>query len=305
MNGHIEQRKTKLMMRTMKDKRDSLIWQDKIDEESMEFTKGEIMAKLIATIDENQYPHLSFITSNIAISPKKIKWGEFVRGKSKGNVVKRPKQGFLYMNINPPFKFLQAKAKFDHDSESGEDAEEFNQMKLFRYNTYMRVYRVFFNKLISARRLRKISILGLAKGALFNLFGVGEKTGLPENRLNDVGNRLFSKPFYPKFISYLDPSDGYPVIFPIFQARAVEKKKIVIPFTDFKRDLQEMPERCKVSMFALDFEGLNQMLKGSFTKISEKKAVVDIDIVYNSMPPIPGRLYPQKAPIEKVENFSL
>ena len=70
-------------------------WNTQLSKEDVDFTKPEIMAKLLATIDSEGNPHLSMITSNIAVSPDTVKWGEFTRGTCKGNVVKNSKQGML------------------------------------------------------------------------------------------------------------------------------------------------------------------------------------------------------------------
>ena len=288
----------------MSNKTEFLKWNLKLNDDAVKFTKPEIMAKFVSTIDKEGYPHLSFITSNIAISPEVVKWGEFTRGMSKGNVVKNPKQGMLYMTVAMPFKFLQIKADLDYVSMEGDDAVEFNTMNLFRYNTYMRVYRIFFNKIHAARHIRGIGLFGIVKGILQNLFKIGGKTGKVENRLQELGNRLFKGMIFPKFISYIDPSDGYPVIVPLFQARAVENKRIVFNLAQFKEDLLQIPVGAKVSVFAMDFETVTQMVKGKFLGIHKKRGIVDIDVVYNSMPPLIGEMYPNLSVREKVTEFS-
>ncbi|MHA1602837.1 MAG: hypothetical protein ACTSVL_03865 [Promethearchaeota archaeon] len=277
-------------------------WMPKLTPEAVKFTQPEIMAKFISTIDSNGYPHITLLTSNKAVSQTLMKWGEFTKGQSKGNVVKNPKHAVLYMTVKMPFRFLQAKVHLDSISLEGDDAVDFNTMALFRYNTYMRVYRVFFNKIIGASRIRNISLLGLVKGIFRGLFGVGGKTGTVENRLNTLGDKLFSGMVFPKFISYID-SDGYPIIIPVFQARGVESKRIIIPLTQFKADLIAIPKGAKVSMIAMDFETVSQMIKGTFLGIEKNKATIDIEQVYNSMPPKMGEIYPNKKKLEKITQF--
>jgi len=274
-------------------------WNPTLSPEAVEFTKPEIMAKVLSTIDSEGYPHLTMITSNIAISPSYVKWGEFTHGKSKGNVVKNHKQGMIYMTAAMPFRFLQVKADLDYISMEGDD--DFNTMTLFRYNTYLRVYRVFFNKIHAAGPIRDLSLLGIVKGILVNLFRIGGKTGKVEHRLEKLGKRLFTGPVFPKFLSYLDPADGYPVIIPLFQARAVENKLIVFNLVQFKEDLLQIPEGAKVSVFAMDMETVSQMVKGTFLGFQSKRGIIDIEYVYNSMPPLAGELYPNKFTREKVK----
>ncbi|WP_457559092.1 hypothetical protein [Candidatus Harpocratesius sp.] len=288
----------------MKETNDELQWFPQLDDKDIKFTHTEIMAKFVASIDTNGYPHLSFITSNKAISPNIVKWGEFTKGMSKTNVLTNPKQGFLYMTAEMPFRFLQIKADLDYISNEGEDAVDFNQMSLFRYNTYMRIYKVYFNKVKSARKCRKISLWGIIKGILSNLnpFRYRGKTGTTEMRVGAVGKRLFSGLIFPKFISYID-NDGYPVIIPCFQARIVENKRIIIPFSQFSNDLHQIPAGAKVSMFAMDFETVTQMIKGTYLGVQKKMGIVDIEVVYNSMPPKVGEIYPNKAKMGKITEF--
>ncbi len=287
----------------MTEKKNEMQWKTELSSEEIEFTTPEVMAKFVSTIDEEGYPHITFITSNVAISAKRIKWGEFTRGRSKGHVVKRPQQGIIYMNVAPPFKFLQAKVKLESWSLEGSDAEDFNKMMLFRYNTYMRVYRVFFNDLVAARPLRSIPLMGIVKGVIQNKLKSYAKTGMPEPRLEKVGTSVFNGALNPKFLSYID-TDGYPVIIPVFQARAVEGKTIAVPYTQFKTDLNAIPEGSKVSVFAMNFESINQMIKGTVKIKDSWGLAIDIEKIYNSMPPKTGYLYPKKEIKEKVTMFA-
>ncbi len=87
-------------------------WSSEISKEGIEFTQPDIMLKLISTIDDRGWPHITLISSNRAISKDKIVWGAFTEGTSKKYVKKRPKQGIFFMNTDMPFKFLQVKADF-------------------------------------------------------------------------------------------------------------------------------------------------------------------------------------------------
>jgi hypothetical protein len=277
-------------------------WQTQISADGVTFTHPEIMAKMIATIDPEGFPHLTMITSNKAISPSIVKWGEFTRGLSKKYVKENPKQGVLYMTALMPFKFLQAKIHFHHLSREGDDAVDFNMMHLFRYNTYMRIYTTYFNDVIAARPIRDISLMGITKGILWNLFNHPGKTGSFEQRLSPLGCSLFIGPINPKFISYID-TDGYPIIFPAFQARAIEGKRILVPMTQFGGDIQAISDGAKVSVFAMDMETVSQMTKGILLEKNSKYAVIDITSVYNSMPPKMGEIYPHKQTRPKITNF--
>ena len=210
------------------------------------------------------------------------------------------------MTAEMPFKFLQVKIDYDSLSLEGKDAEDFNQMSLFRYNTYMRIYRVFFNKVRAVSPIRKIPLTGITRGIVANLGGRRKfKTGTKEKRLPDVGMELFNGPIYPKFISYLDPTDGYPVIIPCFQIRAIEHKTLTFTLSQFKKDLKAIPENAKVAAFVMDFELRTMLVKGTYLGVQKGRGQIDIEQVYNSMPPKFGYIYPKLEVKEKVTDFSL
>ncbi|NHJ04245.1 MAG: hypothetical protein EAX90_05445 [Candidatus Heimdallarchaeota archaeon] len=288
----------------MKEKKNELRWSSELSNKEVEFTFPEIMAKMIATIDKNDYPHITMISSNKAINKNIVKWGQFTEGLSKKNILENPKQGILFMTAEMPFKFLQIKVDYDYYSTEAEDAADFNQIDLMRYNVYMRIHKTYYNKIKAARKIRNISLLGIVKGIIVNLFGKRKfKTGKIEKRLPDFGMKLFNGPIFPKFIAYLDPQDGYPIVIPCFQARAIEHKKIIIPFSQFKNDLEQIPENAKVAIFVMDFELETMMIKGIYKGKEKRCGVIEIDQVYNTMPPKPGYIYPELDMRKKVTEF--
>ena len=118
-------------------KKNLLRWSSEISDEGIEFTQPDIMLKLISTIDDRGWPHITLISSNRAINKKQIVWGAFTEGTSKKYVKKRPKQGIFFMTAEMPFKFIQVKAEFSHTTSEGEDLEHFNKSQLMRYFTYV------------------------------------------------------------------------------------------------------------------------------------------------------------------------
>lgn len=288
----------------MKQKKTNLKWLPKLTQEAVEFTFPEIMAKIVGTIDSSGDPHITLISSNKAVNEETVKWGQFAEGLSKKNILDNPKQGLLFMTAETPFKFLQIKADYDFCSIEAEDAADFNQTDLMRYNVYMRVYKTYFSKVKAASVIQDIKLFGIIKGIIANLFGKRKyKTGKLEERLPKFGMELFNGPIFPKFIAYLDPKDSYPVIIPCFQARAIENKTIIFTLSQFKDDLRNIPEKAKVAVFVMDFEMESLLVKGTFQGFSGTRGIIDIEKVYNSMPPRQGYIYPEKEFRQKVTNF--
>ncbi|MHA1732049.1 MAG: hypothetical protein ACTSU5_08895 [Promethearchaeota archaeon] len=288
----------------MTKKRNLPAWEPELSPEAVEFTQPEVMVKFVAAISPSGYPHISLITCNEAIAPDTIKWGAFTEGRVKKYVREDPRQGILYMSAEMPFRFLQVKADFTHVSHEGADAEKFNQGMLLRYNTYLSVHTVYFNEVKAARPVRPLGLGGLVKGIVTPKGLKKFKTGTPEDRLPALAREMLGGPIVPKFLSYLDPGDGYPVVFPCFQARQVEGKTIVIPTTQFKEDLFEIPEGSKVAITAMDFDTRSIQAKGTLRWV-EGRGVVDVEEVHHGMPPLAGQIYPKLDVREKVTNFTL
>jgi len=290
---------------------ENITWSKELTKESIDFTAAELKLSFIATIDDRGWPHLTLITYNRAISNDQIVWGQFTEGLSKKLVLENPKQAILYMNISMPFKFLQVKCDFHHTSTEGKDLEYFNKLELMRYMTYVRIYKAYYENIIAATSLRSLPIMGIAKGIVKNLIGKGGlKTGIEENRLNVIGYKLFKGPINPKFISYIDPSDGYPIILPCLQITVADHNRLIFPLgSALKKDLKKIPLNTIVAVYAANFDLANQMINGEFIGFKKSRGItfgiIEIKEVYNSSPPLMGMIYPDRYHRPKVTSFSL
>ena len=286
-------------------------WSQELSEEAVEFTSVEVKLAILATIDPRGWPHLTLISFNKARSKNQVVWGQFTEGLSKKYVFENPKQGVTYMNIDMPFKFLQIKADFSHVETEGEDLVYFNNTKLMRYLTYVNIVRAFYEDIISCTQLRALPIGGIAKGIVKDILGKGGlKTGLDEKRLNVIGLKLFKGPINPKFIGYIDPSDGYPIVIPCIQLQAVDNNRLVFPIGSvLKEDLMQIPVDSKVAVFGANFDLASQLVNGTFVGIQKSRGikfgVIEIEEIYNSAPPLPGVIYPEIQTRPKVTNFHL
>lgn len=285
-------------------------WSSEFSNKAIEFTQPDVMLKLVATIDERGWPHLTIITSNRAISKDQIVWGQFTVGSSKENVLKNPKQGIIFMTGDMPFRILQIKADFTHTKTEGEHIDYFNNSNLMRYMTYMNVYKVYYNKVFAVSSIRTLPLGGIAKGIIKNLIGKGgAKTNLEEKRLNVIGNKIFGGKINPKFLGYIDPSDGYPIIIPVVQLLAADNNRLVFPPSALKEDLEAIPINSKVAILGMTMDLANQLVIGTFTGFHKfrgiRLGVIEIEEVYNSSPPIPGKYYPKLDVRPKITDFHL
>jgi len=285
-------------------------WTSEISKEGLEFTQPDIMLKLISSIDERGWPHVTLISSNRAIGKDRIVWGAFTEGLSKKYVIERPKQGIFYMTAEMPFKFLQAKVNFSHITKEGEDLEYFNQTQLMRYFTYVRTHTAYYNDIVAVTPIRNLSLFGIVKGIIKDIIGKGgAKTKLKEKRLNVIGHKLFAAPIAVRVISYIDPIDGYPTMIPCIQLQAADHNRLVFPPSVLKEDLYKIPINSKVAVFGMNFDFYNQVVKGTFTGFKRfrgiKFGVIEIEEIYNSTPPVPRVIYPKVESVPKVTEFHL
>lgn len=279
-----------------------------LSDELIKFTQPDIMVKLIATIDSRSWPHITLITSNHAIDKDHIVWGQFYAGTSKENVQKNPKQGIFYMTAGAPFKFIQVKADYTHTKTEGDDLEYFNQFDFFRYFTYINVYKVFYNNIIAVTPIRVLPPGNIPRKIVKAIIREA-KTNLEEKRLNVIGYKLFTDPIGVRAIAYIDPSDGYPIIIPHLQLNAVDHNRLYFPLTALKANFLQIPINSKVAVIGANFDMASQIVKGTFTGIQKfeetEYGLIEIEEIYNSSPPIVGKIYPEIETRPKVDKFTL
>ena len=283
-------------------------WDSEFSDELIEFTQPDIMVKLVSTIDSRGWPHLTIITSNRAKSRDQIVWGQFFAGTSKENVQKNPKQGIFYMTTESPFKFIQVKADFTHTKTEGEDLDYFNQSDFFRYFTYINVYKTFYNNVIAVTPIRDLPP-GSIPRKIIKAIEKEAKTNLEEKMLDVIGYKLFTNKIGVRAIAYIDPSDGYPIIIPHLQLNAVDHNRLYFPLTALKEDFLQIPVNSKVAVIGANFDMASQVVKGTFTGIQKfeetEYGLIDIEEIYNSSPPIVGKIYPKIESVPKVSDFHL
>jgi len=283
-------------------------WEDKLTDVAVDFTQPDIMMKLISTVDDKGWPHLTILTSNRAKSNNQIVLGEFCRGLSKEYIVKNKKVGAIFMSAEMPYRYLQVKAEFDHIETEGEDLEIFNKSQLMRYMTYMSVYKAYYCNVIKASPIKNLPLGGVVIGVLKALIGKGgAKRGLNERRLTVDGYKLFKGPINPKFLAYMDPEDSFPVIIPLIQLQAADYNRLIFPTSGLKQEIERIPINKPVAVIAMNLDLANQLAKGIFKGFKRfrgiKLGIIDIEEVYNSSPPIPGSIYPKLYERPKVEKF--
>ena len=285
-------------------------WNKEFSKEAYDLTQPEIGLRLITTIDKRGWPHITMISSNRAKTRKQIVWGQFTEGTSKKNILTNPKQGIFFMNAEMPFKFVQAKAKFDYYLKGGEDCERFSRGPLFRYMTYVNIHTSYYNDVIAVTDVRNLGLFSIIKGFLIDLLAVGgARNKESEKKIPEFGYSMFNQMTSVKVLSYIQ-EDGYPVIIPCFGLRAPDRSKLIFPLSQYKEELLSIPENTRIAVFVVvsqDLELTNMQINGTFSGFKKvrgfKYGFIEIDEIYNSMPPLNGLIYPNIKPRPKVTDF--
>ena len=250
---------------------------------------------LLATKNFEGLPHITLFTSFQANGPKVLLAGEFVTGVSKQYIQKNHDVGFLIMTIDR--HLWRGKATWTHLEKEGSEYERMNLIPMFRYNTYFGINTVHYFDLLEVSEKAPLpmnSIIGAAVKTM--LTKGGQKTGNKERILKPFIETLFNGLTSLKFLSYIK-EDGFPTIIPIIQCQAADSRRLAFATGVFDEELKAIPVGCKVAVFCMDFNFVDVLVRGTFSGFKKtllgNVATVDIDWVYNSMPPAVGQVYPE------------
>ncbi len=270
--------------------------QNKVSQEYIKKFEQSEKIGLISTVTPKGQPHVTFINSLQANTPTQMIWGQCMEGMSKENIRNNPKVGFLIMSINR--ELWTGRAMWTHSKKEGPEYIMYNNKPVYRYNTYSGIHTVHYMDLIDISEESKINTLSVARGGIKTKIakdGVKSKSNV--KILNHWSEDFFNKLDTLKFISYID-QDGFPVIVPIIQAQASDSSRIVFSTDSYAKNLKDLQEGTPVSVFGLNLNMENVLVEGEFTGFQRGKGlkvgIVDIERVYNSMPPKSGYIYPKE-----------
>jgi hypothetical protein len=273
-------------------------------EEEMKRFEPEAKVGLIATVNPEGLPHITLITALQAKTPTQLIWGQFSEGKSKEHVKGNPRTGFLIMTLDR--RLWRGKALWTHELQNGEDFETFNMKPMFRYNAYFGIHTVHYMNLHETGGGEGLPLARIAIAALLTKAAKSvTRTSGEERILKPWAEGLFSRLDTLKFLCYI-AEDSFPVIVPIIQCQAADSRRLVFSPLAFGSELKNLEMGMPLAVFGLTMAMEDVLVRGVFAGFRRCRWVtlgqVDIDWVYNSMPPKPGRIYPEEE-IGPVVNF--
>lgn len=262
--------------------------------EDIQETHPEMKIGLLATVTPQGLPHVSMLSSLMACSPGGLSFGQFTEGSSKENILQDPKVGFMIMSLDR--NLWRGIADYTHSAKDGPEFDYYNNVPMFRYNAYFGVHTVHYLDLLSHTGKSPLPMNRIIFAAVQSMLArtIGKKR---ENQavLNDWTRTFLNKLDNLKFLAYIG-RDGYPVIIPAIQAQCLDSQHIIYSTSVYQDELEEIPPGADLCVFGLALTMEDVLLRGKYLGMHRKGGIrvgmVDINFVYNPMPPVPGQIYP-------------
>ena len=249
---------------------------------------------LLATVNSEGLPHITLITTLRAKTPTQLMFGQFTEGQSKKHLGSNPRAAFLVMNRDR--ELWRGKTTWTHAVKKGEDFELYNNQPMFRYNAYFGVHTVHYLDLVNYQGRETFSVPKIVGGSIA---AKGLKTLMRSERKETVlrpwAEARLNEMKTMKFLAYVRP-DGFPWILPLVPSACVDSGRILILPSVCGTELSELQPDMPVALFALTMETESVLVRGRFSgfhrRLGLRTGTLDIDWVYNSLPPQPGQIYP-------------
>ncbi len=289
-----------------------MFMKDHFDESDLPNFEPDGKVGLVATVNADGLPHITLITAMQAIDTKHLVFGQFCEGRGKRNAEERRKVGFLFLSLDK--RVWRGTATWTGKADSGPEHILMNKKPMWRYNSYFGIHTVHYLDLVSTTGAGKIAmgsvLAGVAKAALFGrapdyangrapVSGTGGD--FHPHAMNAWTQAFISKIGNLKFASYIG-LDGYPRIIPQLAAVAAGGGRIYLPGVEHGEELAEIPEGTSVAFFTMALSMEDVLVRGRFTRRGSG-GIIDVDWVYNSMPPVAEQIYPHQDLSAKVMVF--
>ena len=263
-------------------------------EEDINSTRPEMKVGLLATVTPEGLPHVTMLSTVMACGPDQVCFGQFTEGMSKKHILQNPKTGFLVMSLDR--NLWRGKATYTHSARNGREYDYYNNVPMFRYNAYFGVHTVYYLDLVEQTGKTSLPMNRIILAALQTMLArmLGGKHGRTP-AINPWTRAFLDKMDNLKFLAYVGP-DGYPLIIPAIQAQSLDTQHVLFSTSVYTEELMAIPAGVPLAGFSMALTMEDVLLRGTYQGIRRgggiKAGVVEVDWVYNPMPPVPGQVYP-------------
>lgn len=268
-----------------------------LDEEAIGAFAPDAKIAMLATLDEDGLPHLTLLTSLDAHGPHELTFGQFSEGLSKEHLRRDPRAAFLVMTMDR--RLWRGKARWTREAKTGEEHEAYNRRPMFRYNAYFGIHTVHYLDLVEVAGPTRPDNAAMLGGVVANVLlwrGVAERDG--QRILSTWAERHLASPRTLKFLAYVG-TDGFPAIVPLVPCRSAGSRRLVLAGRIDDQGLADLAAGSPCAVHGLNLAMESVMVRGRLSTWTRTfgipHATMDIDLVYNSMPPNHGVVYPAAA----------
>ena len=272
--------------------------------EDIQSTRPEMKVGLLATVTPAGLPHVTLLSSLMACGPAQMCFGQFTEGMSKKHILNNPKVGFLIMSLDK--NLWRGKATYTRYAKEGLEYDFYNNIPMFRYNAYFGVHTVYYLDLVMQTGKTPLPMNKIIFAAIQTMLArmLGRNSG--EKPVLNAWTRAFvDKIDNLKFLSYVG-EDGYPIITPAIQTQSLDAQHLLFSTSVYTDELEAIPVGTDLAVFNMALTMEDVLLRGKYQGLRRfggvKTGVVEVNWVYNPMPPVPGQVYPPLA-IKPVTEF--
>jgi hypothetical protein len=263
-------------------------------EEDIQSTRPELKIGLLATVTPEGLPHVTLLSTLMACGPAQICFGQFTEGMSKKHILTNPKAGFLIMSLDR--NVWRGKASYTHSAQAGPEYDYYNNVPMFRYNAYFGVHTVYYLNLLAQTGKSPLPMNRIIFAAIQTMLArtLRRKQG-KQPVLNDWTRAFLDKIDNLKFLCYVD-ADGYPVLIPAIQTQSLDAQHVLFSTSVYAGELAALPAGVPLAVFSMALTMEDVLLRGTYLGIRRVGGIragqVQVNWVYNPMPPVPGQVYP-------------
>ena len=263
-------------------------------EEDIQSTRPELKIGLLATVTPEGLPHVTLLSSLMACGPVQMCFGQFTEGMSKKHILTNPKTGFLIMSLDR--NLWRGKASYTHFVKAGPEYDYYNNVPMFRYNAYFGVHTVYYLDLLAQTGKSPLPMNRIIIAAVQTMLARKLTRKLGTQPVLNAWTRLFlDKLDNLKFLCYVD-ADGYPVLIPAIQTQSLDARHVLFSTSVYTDELALIPEGVPLAVFSMALTMEDVLLRGTYLGVRRmggiRAGLVQVDWVYNPMPPVPGQVYP-------------
>ncbi len=177
---------------------------------------------------------------------------------------------------------------------------------MFRYNAYFGVHTVYYLDLVGHTGRQPLPMNRIVFAAVQTMMARTLARPSEGAEIFNPWTRAFlNKLDNLKFLAYVG-EDGFPVIIPAVQTQCLNARQLAFSTSVYSEELEVIPEGASLAAFGLALTMEDVLLRGVYLGIQRRGGVrvglLDVEWVYNPMPPVPGQVYPATA-LEAVSQF--